>query len=134
MGQLDLKAKRIVIRICNKGMNGVQIEKELQAEYSISVTSQAIDRFLRSYKIRKSIARKQGSGRPSKITDNVLQMIDDAMTNDDETTATQLQSILRCSGNNVSLATIRRCRAALGWTSRYCQMIRACLPRIAYKG
>ena len=50
MGQLDLKAKRIVIRLCNKGMNGVQIEKELQAEYSISVTSQAINRFLRSYK------------------------------------------------------------------------------------
>ena len=50
------------------------------------------------------------------------------MNNDDETTVTQLQSILWCNGNSISLASIRRCRAALGWTyhgSRYCQMIRA---------
>lgn len=128
MGQLDLKAKRIMIRLHNKGMNGVQIEKELRVEHNISVTSQAVNRFLRYYKIKKCIARKQGSGRPSKITETVLQLIEDAMNNDDETTATQLQSILRCNGNNISLASIRRCRAVLGWTyhgSRYCQMIRA---------
>lgn len=68
MGQLDLKAKQIIIRLHNKGVNGVQIEKELRAEHSISVTSQAVNRFLRYYKIKKCIARKQGSGRPSKIT------------------------------------------------------------------
>ena len=83
-------------------MNGVQIEKELRVEHSISVTSQAVNRSLRYYKIKKCIARKRGSGRPSKITETVLQLIEDAMNNDDETTATQLQSILRCNGNNIN--------------------------------
>ena len=48
MGQLDLKAKQIIVRLHNKGMNSVQTEKELQAEHSISVTSQAINQMLQT--------------------------------------------------------------------------------------
>ncbi len=46
---------------------------------------------------------------------------------DDESTATQLHELLFNSGISVSLRTVVRCRAQLGWTFRgsaYCQLIR----------
>ena len=49
------------------------------------------------------------------------------MQADDETTAVQLSELLVKSGIQISLATVKRCRATLGWTfhgTRYCQMIR----------
>ena len=56
-----------------------------------------------------------------------LQVIENAMREDDETTATQLQSDLAIFGIYVSLATIVRNRTELGWNFRgsaYCQLIR----------
>ncbi len=49
------------------------------------------------------------------------------MEKDDETSAVQLYELLRAKGAQFSLATILRCRSALGWTFRgsaYCQLIR----------
>ena len=74
-----------------------------------------------------SIFRKEGSGRPSKITDRVLQLVERRMKEDDETTATQLHALLTACGISISLSTILRSRSCLGWTyrgSKYCQLIR----------
>ena len=57
----------------------------------------------------------------------VRQLIVDAMRDDDETTATQLQAMLARYEVNVSLATIMRNRQDLGWVYRgsaYCQLIK----------
>ena len=54
----------------------------------------------------KAIARKPGSGRPTRISSEVPQIIEEAMCKDDETTATQLQSRLAMHGEYVFLATI----------------------------
>ena len=46
---------------------------------------------------------------------------------DDETSATQLHTLLNNRGHSLSLRTILRCRTSLGWTFRgssYCQLIR----------
>ena len=94
MGQLDIQTRRMIIRLNNKGMNGATIQKELEAEHGIQVTSRTINRFLRCYLLAKSIARKHGSGRPSKVTENVLQMVEEVMDSDDETTAAHLQNHL----------------------------------------
>ena len=69
-------------------------------------------------------------GRPTKINDEVLQRIDDAMTQDDETTAKELVTalIIRANGIHVSEFTALKARRLIGWTSRgraYCQLIRA---------
>lgn len=66
----------------------------------------------------KSIERKPGSGLPPKLSPNLQRLIDDAMTRDDETTATQLQAMFASRGIYVSLATIVRNRVDLGWTYR----------------
>ena len=50
------------------------------------------------------------------------------MQSDDETTATQLQDVLKQSRYKLSLSTIRRARYLLGWTfhgTHYCQLIQA---------
>ena len=67
------------------------------------------------------------SGRPTVLTSEVLKMIDDAMQQDDETTAKQLSSKLHGKGISMSTSTILKGRHLLGWTSRgaaYCQLIR----------
>lgn len=74
-----------------------------------------------------SIARRAGSGRPTKLTDEVKGIVEEAMRKDDETTAVQLHALLASKGHTLSLTYILRCRKSLGWTFRgsaYCQMLR----------
>ena len=47
-------------------------------------------------------------GRPLKLTDEILDIIDKCMNEDDETTALQLQNVLRQGGNEISLRSILR--------------------------
>ena len=75
----------------------------------------------------RSDARQPGSGRPSKITAEIRQIVVEQMRLDDETTVYQLHRLLTEKGYSISLPTILRCRTALGWTFRgsaYCQLIR----------
>lgn len=83
-------------------------------------------KFVKRYKLHRSIQRKPGSGWPSKITADVSHLVDRKMEKDDETTAVQLQKLLAENGYDLSLHTILRFRAKLGWTFRgsaYCQLI-----------
>ena len=67
-----------------------------------------------------------GSGRPSKVTREVKELVEQQMRLDDETTPYQLHQLLTNAGYSISLRTILRCRTSLGWTFRgsaYCQVI-----------
>ena len=86
-----------------------------------------IHKFLQKYRETKSIVRRPGSGRPTKMTTEVKALVEQKMREDDETTAIQLHTILVRSGYTMTLQTVLRCRSALGWTFRgsaYCQLIR----------
>ena len=103
------------------------IVENLVLEDGIIISKQGVRQFLKQFKKYKTIAQNPGSGFPSKLSPVVEQIINAAMQNDDETTATQLQSILASHNIYVSLTTIVRCRIQLGWTYRgsaYCQLIR----------
>ncbi len=81
------------------------------------------------YRYRKfcTISRKEGSGRPSKITDYVREIVERQMRADDETTAMQLHEYLTRFGISLNIRTVLRSREQLGWTFRgsaYCQLIR----------
>ena len=69
--------------------------------YSGGVRHQLMHR----YRKQCTVARKQGSGRPPKITPFVLRIIEDRMRADDETTATQLLELLWQHGISMSLTT-----------------------------
>ena len=72
-------------------------------------------------------ARKPGSERPTKINNFVLQIVEQQMQSDDETSAVQLHELLLQHGISISLRSALQGRQALGWTFRgaaYCQLIR----------
>ena len=84
-------------------------------------------KFIKQYKRIRRISRKPGSGRPSKVTDEIKKIVDDQMEKDDETSGVQLHSLLLNKGYKISLATILRCWSSLGWIFRgsaWCQLIR----------
>ena len=66
-------------------------------EDGIRTTKQRVRQFLKRYAVYRTIARKPGSGLPPRLSPQVQQLIEDAMRDDDETTATQLQGILLAS-------------------------------------
>lgn len=127
MGKLQISFKKIILLLSKQGHSGRQIAKQLYESFDIQASPQAINKFLLQFKIHRSLERKPGSGRRSIITPEMSRIIEAKMQCDDETTATQLQTLLQRSGYNLSLSTLRRCRRDLGWTfhgSKYCQMVR----------
>ena len=104
-----------------------QILSALKVE-GILTTRQTIARFIKRFIATGSMSRKEGSGRPSKITERVLELVERRMREDDETTAVQLHILLTACDISISLSTILRSRTQLGWTfrgSKYCQLIRS---------
>ena len=123
---LSIYEKQRILFYNSKGLQPSQIVSALKVE-DIRTTRQTVARFIRRFQQTKTIARKEGSGRPSKITPQVRCIVDQAMKNDDETTAIQLHKLLTAQGISISFSTIIRCRSMLGWTfrgSKYCQLIR----------
>lgn len=118
--------KKRILLFQAQGYRPPKIAKILEGE-GIVVSRRGVAKFLSRVRATGLTARRAGSGRPTKLTAEVKEIIEAAMRNDDETTAVQLHALLVSKGHNLSLTTILRCRKALGWTFRgsaYCQMIR----------
>lgn len=117
---------RIVFFYSYLGYRPSRIKTLLEYE-GILVSSRGVAKFINRYLATGSIARQPGSGRKTKVTPQIQQIVENQMRTDDETTASQLHVILAQLGHRISLRTILRCRTALGWTFRgsaYCQLIR----------
>ena len=93
----------------------------------IKCSRRIVSNFLQHFETTGLLTRKPGSGRPSKITRQVKEFVEQKMREDNETTVHQLHKMLRDAGYEISLSTILRCLTSLGWTFRgsaYCQTIR----------
>ena len=110
----------------NMGYKGYTIVRLLEEE-GIKLSTFGVYKFLKVYEETGTTARRSGSGRPTKVTARVKELVEEQMTRDDETTATQLHRMLVDNGVDISLSTILRCRTSLRWTFRrsaYCQLIK----------
>ena len=126
---LSIYGKQRILSLHWQGCTVSEIAEILVLEDGIRVSRPGVRMFLKRYNQTGTIARKPGSGCYPKLSPEVLQLIEDAMRNDGETTATQLQAILAAKDVYVSLTTIIRNRHQLGWIYRgsaYCQLIRPC--------
>jgi len=124
---LHAYTKQRILSLHWQGYKVSAIVECLVLEDEILTTKQGVRQFLKRYEKYGTIARKPGSGMSPRLSPAILQVIEDTMNDDDETTATQLQSKLASYNVYVSLATILRNRIQLGWTYRgsaYCQLIR----------
>ena len=96
-------------------------------EEGLIANRMGIHKFLQKHRETNNIERRPGSGRPTKMTAPVKALVEPRMRDDEETTAVQLHALLLRHGHTMTLKTVLRCRAALGWTFRgsaYCQLIR----------
>lgn len=126
MADKYLYTKRRAIYFALKGLSCSAISRALISE-GLSYSTKSVSLLLRKINAGGSIARTPGTGRSTKITQQVKDIIEEQMQTDDETTAVELKRKLDAGGIKLSLSTILRCRRALGWTYRgsaYCQLIR----------
>ena len=92
----------------NNGLKPYTIVKLLLEEEGIQVSKVGVWKFLKVYKNTGSTMRRSGSGRMSKITQWVKELVDQQMEKDDESTATQLHRMLNENGIDISLRTVLR--------------------------
>ena len=119
-----LQHRALILR--SRGVNARAIADALEKE-GLQASTQGIHKLLHRVEATGSLERQPGSGRPSRVTQQMQVIVEEQMRRDDETTAMQLLALLRRHGYNLSPSTILRSRASLGWTFRgsaYCQMIR----------
>ena len=65
-----------------------------------------VAKFIKKFQDTGNINRRVGSGRPSKVTSEIKQVVEEQMQQDDETTAVQPHCILTDKGYRISLRTI----------------------------
>ena len=102
-----------ILHYQSKGFKPYTIANLMKENDGIVVTRHGVARFLKVYMVTGTIDRRPGSGRLSSITWKVKELVEAKMNEDDETTATQLHSILLEEGIKISLRTILRCRTSL---------------------
>ena len=115
-----------ILHFARMGYKPPTIYRVLREEGLIA-NRMGIHKFLQKHRETNNIERRPGSGRPTKMTAPVKALVEQQMRDDDETTAVQLHALLLRHGHTMTLRTVLRCRAALGWTFRgsaYCQLIR----------
>lgn len=91
----------------NSGIKPHTIAKLLSDE-GISISKIGVWKFLKVYESTGTTARRPGSGRLSKVTQHVKELVERQMQKDDETTATQLHRMLNENGVEISLRTVLR--------------------------
>lgn len=115
---LTLYAKQRILQYYFEGSRSSNRIKKRLEEEGIYVSRVTVWKFLRNYNETKCLSRKEGSGRPAKITPQIKAFVEETMKEDDETTAIQLHKKLINNGYSISISTILRCRNELGWTFR----------------
>ena len=121
-----LYTRQRAVSYAAQGLNSSAISRALATE-GLPYSSKSVSLLLRKLKAGQTIARKRGTGRPSNTSQRAKDLIEEQMHKDDETTASELDHLLKAKGIKLSRSTILRCRRQLGWTYRraaYCQLIR----------
>lgn len=115
MPVLSKYAKQRIVAFKRAGVNYGDVVYALRKE-EINTSRQTVRQFYLRYLEDGMINQHPGSGRPLKLAEDSLAMVEQLMRQDDETTATQIYSFLVHNGVDVSLTTILRGRRTLGWT------------------
>ena len=103
----DYKKQR-VLALASQSQKAPTITKELQKE-NLKCSRVGVHKFLHKFEETGSMSRRVGSGRPSKVTVEIKQIVEQ-MRKDDERTAYQLHHLLSEKSYSISLRTILRCR------------------------
>ena len=84
--------KQRILHFASLGLKPPTIAKGLEKE-KLKCSRVGVYKFLKHYRATGSIGTRVGSGRPSKVTTEIKQIVEDQMRLDDETTAHQLHRL-----------------------------------------
>lgn len=122
---LSMYARECIRQIFLQGATIPQIMEVLSNE-GIETCCQTVWRLKRHIHVHGTVTPLSRSGRPTILTNEVLETIEFLMQRDDETTAKELVILLSGMGVTISRSCVLKGRQQLGWTSRgaaYCQLI-----------
>ena len=102
--------KQRMLSLYSQGLKAPTIAKILREEEQLRCTRVGVAKFLKKFEETGSLSRRSGSGRPTKITAEIKEIVEQQMQRDDETTAVQLHHLLSSRGYSISLRSILRCR------------------------
>ena len=124
--QLSLYAREWLRALMSEDSTVKHAMTELGKE-GIRPCRQTVWRFWVHYRRNKTTKPLPRNGQPTKLTERVLELIEQKMQSDDETTVKELALLIRFEfGYWISLRTVLKGRKLLGWTSHgaaYCQLI-----------
>ena len=128
MPRMSLDTRRRVILLKDQGFSVSRIITRLKQE-QVLVSRQALYDLFKKHQETGCLADLPKRTRTRKITDEMLTIIDEALSNNDELTAREIRSILmeRWPDLEVTLPTIKRIRKQIGWKCtrpHYCQLLR----------
>ena len=92
MVALSKYAKQRIVFLKERGFTNRKVVAIMKREGALHVTTQIVRRRHKRYVETGSIARRQGSGRPTLCTGALLQTIEDIMQADNEATTVQIRS------------------------------------------
>ena len=115
--RLTMYARERIQQMLSEGSTCHEVATALSQE-GIHTCRQTVWRLERHIKAHGSVLPLPKSGRPTKLTNTALKKIDDAMSQDDETTAKELVAALQRAGVSMSKSTALKGRRLLGWISR----------------
>lgn len=110
------------------GYSVAEIRKRLNEE-NISISLQALFSLLKKYNEAGTLLDLPRRTRPRKLTEEMMAMFNQALSENDEMTARRARSLLqeKWPDLQVSLPTVKRVRKELGWVCtrpHYCQLLR----------
>ena len=122
--RLSMYARERIRQLLSGGLSCSQVVDVLKEE-DIHTCRQSVWRLKRHINTHGTLMPLSKSGRPTKLTDDVLRKIDNVMAQDDETTAQELVTALQTTGISVSTFTALKGHRLFGRGTAYCQLIRA---------
>jgi len=124
---LSAYARQRAKQLFAEGASDTEVVGQLERE-GIHTCRQTVWRLRRHIAEYGTVQPLAKPGRSKKVTQRVLEVDEQQMQEDDETTGKELSSsVLRKTGIHITPCTARRARRSLGWTRRgaaYCQLIR----------
>ena len=123
-----MTTRRRVIYLRSSGYSIAEIRKRLCDE-NISVSSQALFNLIKKHRETGKLLDFTRRARPRKLTQEMMEVLNEALSENDELTARQARDLLteRWPGIQVSLSTIKRIRRKdLEWVCtkpHYCQLL-----------
>lgn len=129
MPRLSISTRRRVIALYQSGLYSIREIRRRLREESIFISLQALWNLVRKHRETGKVSDLPRRSRPRKLSQEMMDVLELAWSENDELTARQARSLLmeRWPELRVSIQTIKRIRKQMGWVAtrpHYCQLLR----------